>query len=337
MKHVFIMNPESGKVRSRRKLVDRIRRAAEELGADYEIYFTKGQGDGGVYARALCEKFCKGAGGAADSRQCAMSADKSAAESPVLRIYGCGGDGTINELVNGCFGFQGVEIGAIPMGTGNDYIRNYGTAADFLDIRRQIQGRSVSSDLIRFCAVYDNNIMKGYCANMFNIGFDCNVVDLTARVKRWPLVGGSLAYLISVFLILIRKKGADLRIEYADGRVLDGKILLVAIANGCYCGGGVKGVPYCRLDDGLMDVSVVKDISRTCFVTLFPSYAKGTHMQKHKIQARKIIQYSKEAALKIIANGESLRLCTDGEITTQKSVEFSMVPDGFRFIVPEGL
>ena len=60
-------------------------------------------------------------------------------------------------------------------------------------------------------------------------------------------------------------------------------------------------------------------------------------MQKHKIQAREIIQYSKEKVLKIIANGESLRLCTDGEITTQKTVEFSVVPDGFRFIVPEGL
>ena len=260
-----------------------------------------------------------------------------ASETARLRIYGCGGDGTINEMVNGCFGYEGVEIGAIPMGTGNDYIRNYGKAADFKDIRRQMRGRSVSSDLIHFHAVYDNNITESYCANMFNIGFDCNVVDLTSRVKRWPLVGGSLAYLVSVFLILIRKKGADLRIEYDDGRVLDGKILLIAIANGCYCGGGVKGVPYCKLDDGLMDVSVVRDISRMCFLTLFPSYAKGTHMQKHKIQAREIIQYSKEKVLKITANGESLRLCTDGEITTQKTVEFSVVPDGFRFIVPEGL
>lgn len=324
MKHVFIMNPKSGKVRNRKRLIAEIQEAAQELGADYEIYFTKGQGDGGAYARALCERYCKDPG-------------EDEVGSARLRIYGCGGDGTINELVNGCFGYKGVEIGAIPMGTGNDYIRNYGKAADFKDIRRQMRGRSVSSDLIGFRAVYNKNITEGYCANMFNIGFDCNVVDLTSRVKRWPLVGGSLAYLISVFLILIRKKGADLRIEYADGRVLDGKILLIAIANGCYCGGGVKGVPYCELDDGLMDVSVVKNISRTSFITLFPSYAKGTHMKRYKIQAQKIIQYSKETSLKITANGESLRLCTDGEITTQKIVEFSIVPDGFRFAVPEGL
>ncbi len=324
MKHVFIMNPESGKLRNRRHIVKEIHEKAADFEADYEIYFTKGQGDGGMYARELCERYCK-------------DFDAGRCEEARLRIYGCGGDGTVNELVNGCFGYKGVEIGVIPMGTGNDYIRNYGKVDDFKDIRRQMRGRSVTSDLIGFRAVYDNNIMEGYCANMFNIGFDCNVVDLTSKVKRWPLVGGSLAYLISVFLILIRKKGADLRIEYMDGRVLDGKILLIAIANGCYCGGGVKGVPYCRLDDGLMDVSVVNDISRTSFVTLFPSYAKGTHMHKHKIQAQKIIQYSKETSLKITANGDSLRLCTDGEITTQKTVEFHIVPDGFRFVVPEGL
>lgn len=331
MKHVFIMNPESGKVRNRERLIVEIRKAAKELGADYEIYFTTGKGDGGAYARALCERYCKDSG--EDVSEVSWNETKPAR----LRIYGCGGDGTINELVNGCFGYAGVEIGAIPMGTGNDYIRNYGKAADFKNIRRQMRGRSVSSDLIGFHAVYNKNITEGYCANMFNIGFDCNVVDLTSRVKRWPLVGGSLAYLISVFLILIRKKGADLRIEYADGRVLDGKILLIAIANGCYCGGGVKGVPYCKLDDGLMDVSVVNNISRTSFISLFPSYAKGTHMQRYKIQAQKIIQYSKETSLKITANRESLRLCTDGEITTQKTVEFSIVPNGFRFVVPEGL
>ena len=77
------------------------------------------------------------------------------------------------------------------MGTGNDYIRNYGTATDFLDMERQLTGTSVSSDLIRYDAEYNGVTTSGYCANMFNIGFDCNVVDMTARVKNWPLVGGT--------------------------------------------------------------------------------------------------------------------------------------------------
>lgn len=314
MKHIFIMNPLSGRKRSRRHITDAITSACTELGVDYDIYFTKEPLDCKRHARQLCEE-----------------ADAAGQE---LRIYGCGGDGTVNELVNGVCGFDNVEIGVIPMGTGNDYIRNYGDVSSFLDIKAQITGKSRHSDAIYFCAEYEGNVTEGYCANMFNIGFDCNVVDMTARVKNWPFVGGSLAYLISVAIILIEKKGADLTIEYDDGTVLDGRILLIAIANGCFCGGGVKGVPESVLDDGLMDVSVVKDISRMTFVTLFPSYAKGTHLNKKKIIDRNIIRYTKEKALTVTANGKSLRLCTDGEITTQKKVRFSIVEDAFRFIVP---
>ena len=312
MKYFFVMNPGSGKKKNRRRFLDELERAAAELGIEYRLYFTKAAGDGERYVRELCAEY--------------------AGSGEALRIYACGGDGTINEVVNGAFGCDNVEIGAVPLGTGNDYIRNYGKASEFLNMKKQLTAPSVLSDLIRYRAEYGDDVKEGYCANMFNIGFDCNVVDMTARVKRWPLVGGTLAYMISVAIILIKKKGADLRILYSDGSEAGGKILLIAIANGCYCGGGVKGVPYSKLDDGLMDVSVVNDISRRFFVTLFPSYSKGTHMEKAGIIKNNVIKYTKEKTLTVIANGDSLRLCTDGEITTQKLVEFEAVADAFRFI-----
>ena len=315
MKYVFIMNPNSGSSRSIRKLTGKIKSAALRCGIDAEIYHTKGEGDAKRYTSRLCSEY-KG-------------------KSEAVRIYGCGGDGTINEIVNGSIGYENVEIGAVPRGTGNDYIRNYGKVSDFKDIDCQISGKSVYSDAIKYRAIYNNKIMEGHCANMFNIGFDCNVVDLTSRIKRIPAVKGSFAYLLSVFVILIKKKGADLKIEYADGDIVDEKILLIAIANGCYCGGGVKGVPYCELDDGFMDVSVVRNVTRRFFVALFPSYAKGTHLEKKKMTERDIIRYSREKTLTVTANGESLRLCTDGEITTQKKIEFSIMPKAFRFIVPK--
>lgn len=93
-------------------------------------------------------------------------------------------------------------------------------------------------------------------------------------------------------------------------------------------------MPYCDLNDGLMDVSVINDISRNFFIRVFPSYAKGTHPEKKSMIKKKVLEYTKEKTLTITANGESLRLCTDGEITTQKRIEFSAVKDAFRFIVP---
>lgn len=317
MKYVFIMNPSSGQKNARTAFIKKAETAAKALQLDYELYLTKAPQDGGRFARALCMK--------------------NSERGERLRFYGCGGDGTLNELVNFTAGFPNVEIGMIPMGTGNDYIRNYGVVSDFLDLKGQFLGKSKYSDLIKYRAFYEDKHTEGYCANMVNIGFDCNVVDLAGKAKRWPLLKGSLAYLVSVAIMLIKKKGADLRIEYEDGRIVDGKILLSAVANGCFCGGGVKGVPYCRLDDGLMDVSVIHNVSRLFFISMFPSYAKGTHLDKKKIREGGIIKYSKERRLVITANSGHMRLCIDGEITTQQRIEFSMARDAFRFIVPANI
>lgn len=317
MKHIFVMNPNSGKTKNRDRLIENVNRAADELGVDYEIYYAEKEGDGESYVKAICQRFLD--------------------EGHSLRVYACGGDGTINAVVNACAGHDHVEVGAIPIGTGNDYIRNYGKAEDFLDIKRQLQGRSVYSDLIKYRAVYNNDVTESYCVNMFNIGFDCNVVDMTAKAKRWPLVQGSFAYFLSVFIMLVRKKGADLKIEFEDGKVVDGKILLLAIANGAFCGGGIYSAPKSSLDDGFMDVSVINDVTRRMFIRLFPSYAKGKHLDDPKIMSKGIISYTKERALIVTANGESLRLCVDGEISTQKKVQFSMVKDAFKFIVPAGV
>lgn len=317
MKYYFVINPASGTRKNREKMLEAIRSVCEEDGIKWEIYLTKEAKDGERFVRGICEKHRN--------------------SGKMLRIYACGGDGTINETVNGAYGFDNVEIGAIPLGTGNDYIRNYGDAEHFLDIRRQLRGISRYSDLIGYRAGYDGRTTQRYCVNMFNIGFDCNVVDMTSRIKQLPFAKGPLAYLISVAIILIKKKGADLRIEYPDGEVIDGRILLIAIANGCYCGGGVKGVPYSITDDGMIDVSVVRDVTRRFFVRLFPSYSKGIHLENEEMLRKNVIRYTKVRGLTVVANGESLRLCTDGEITTQKKIEFFVADEGFKFIVPEGL
>lgn len=315
MMHYFVLNPASGNKKGKNDILREIRDAAEKVGVEYDVRFTKAPKDGRKIVRSICEN----------------------ADGPV-RIYGCGGDGTVNELVNGAYGFDNVEIGVIPQGTGNDYIRNYGDPEQFLDVEKQLLGKSQDSDLIHYKAEYNGEITEGFCANMFNIGFDCNVVDMTNTVKTWPLFNGSTAYLASVFIVLAKKKETNLRIEYADGTVRDGNILLCSVANGCFCGGGIKGVPKSILDDGLMDVSVVRGgITRTTFVKLFPKYQKGTHLEDPLLVRKKICDYRKEKTLTITSNDESLRLCVDGEISSQKRVEFTVLQDAFRFIVPEGV
>lgn len=314
MRHLFVINPSAGKKGGKDKLITAIRSAGEKLGHDVEIYETKFAGDGEAFVRRTAE---------------------TAGEGEKIRFYACGGDGAVNEVANGAYGFN-VEVGCIPMGTGNDYIRNYGNVKQFRNIELQLQGKAVDSDLIRYVQYCDGEeLPPRYCVNMFNIGFDCNVVDQTATVKNWPLVKGSLAYMISVVIMLIKKKGADLKIEYEDGRVFDGKLLLIAIANGCYCGGGVKGVPLSVLDDGLMDVSLVRDIPRRMFLNMFPKYSKGTHLQYEKM--KKILDYDQCKKLTVSANGRPMKLCVDGEITNADKVIFEIEPKSMRFAVPKAL
>lgn len=314
MRHIFVINPLAGKRSGGKTLNDQILRAGERQRVPVEIYETRAAGDGENFVRETCG---------------------NKAEDEQIRFYACGGDGALNEVMNGSVGFPGVEVGCVPLGTGNDYVRNYGQLETFLDMEAQILGRAVDSDLISYRTWLDRKeSRRRYCVNMFNIGFDCNVVDLTGRAKKWPLVSGSFAYLLSVAIILIKKKGANLRVCFEDGEVFDGRLLLIAIANGCFCGGGVKGVPLSLLDDGLMDVSLIRDVPRRTFVRLFPKYAKGTHLSDKK--ARDLFTYKKCERLFIFARGGPMRLCTDGEITDAEQVEFEIVPKGTRFSVPKG-
>ena len=168
MRHIFVINPKAGKEKNREKLEAQILAAGEKLNKKVEIYETTAAGDGEDFVRRT-----------------------SAAKDPdeKIRFYACGGDGAVNEIFNGAYGFDSVEVGCVPMGTGNDYIRNYGTAEQFRNIEAQLMGEAVESDVIRYVEYLNGKAAEPrYCANMFNIGFDCNVVDMTAKAKKWPMV-----------------------------------------------------------------------------------------------------------------------------------------------------
>lgn len=322
MKHLFIINPAAGRGEARKLCAD-IDAVCFAAGLDYVIHETTGAREGEAYVRACCEEYA--------AEETVGQSDKTS-ETAALRFYACGGDGTLNEVVNGAAEFDFTEVACIPTGTGNDFIRNF-PEGRFDDLAAQIRGEARLCDLIRYEGICDGIGTARYCVNMFNIGFDSNVVDLTARMKQKPLMNGPLAYLASVAFMLIRKRGAELRVEYPDGFVHDGKLLLIAMANGAFCGGGVKGVPRATTDDGVFDVSLVRDVSRRTFVTLFPKYMKGTHLSEPRLSD--VIRYTREKSLEITPRAGTMKLCVDGEIVEAGPVRFSICQKAFRFVVPE--
>lgn len=305
MKTVFIVNPCAGQGNSAKFLIDKLNALPLD---EKEIYITKSVGDATRFVSRYCENY-----------------------GPA-RFIACGGDGTLSEVLNGAIHFENTEIGVIPIGTGNDFCRNFENRDLFNDALAQTVGRSVKCDAIRYTSSTENGIVTGYCANMFNIGFDCNVADLTAKMKKKPLISGSLAYLVSIFATLIAKRGANLRIEIDGVERYNGKILLTSIANGCYCGGGIMSNPIASICDGKININIIKNVPRYKFLYLLPFYMKGSHLKLKNIQ--KIILSEKCAKIKITPIGGMMRLCVDGEIIDAGETEFEICHDAFRFVVP---
>lgn len=309
MKKLFIINPRAGKGTDALSLAAEINRISEELNEDVNVYITKERGDASRYVREYL------------------------GENGAARIIACGGDGTLGEVLNGAANFPETQIGVIPRGTGNDFCRNFDGSPDFESIEAQIKGECVKCDAIAWRTSTENGVHSGLCGNMFNIGFDCNVADLTGHMKKNSILSGPFAYLYSIFVTLIKKKGANLLIELDGREVHRGFLLLSSIANGCFCGGGIKSNPTASLHDGVMNVNIIKNVSRLRLLTLLPYYMKGTHMKLKNIE--KIISEldCKKAVIKPL-DGE-MRLCIDGEICDAGTAEFEVVKDAFNFVLPD--
>lgn len=317
MTNYFFVNPAAGQGKGIDKFIADIKVSAEALSMPYEIYVTKAAGDGENTARRIAGELC----------------------GAPARFYACGGDGTLNEIINGSFGFDNIAVGCVPIGTGNDFVRNFSEAGSFLDLQAQLCGTDMQVDLMRYSGVIEGEFQTRYCANMFNIGFDCNVVELAGRLKKKPLISGSIAYLLAVLGMFINKKGIRLHLmDLEDDSVLvDGEVLLCAIANGSFCGGGLRTSPQSVLTDGVFDLNMIRDVSRLKFLKLFPSYMKGTHLGIPGIE--EIITVKPCRALKAAPEGRNKErnffLCADGEIQVVENIEFSVVPKALRFVVPK--
>lgn len=313
MKNFFLVNKDAGSRRKIGALIAGIEKAVLKSGADAEIYFTKSAQDCIDFIHKKCREF----------------------KDHTVRFFGCGGDGTLNLVVNGCAEHENAVAANVPIGTGNDFVRSFGKLDTFKDISAQLAGTSVPVDLIRCEYIENGEKVSVYCDNMINIGFDSNVVERAAAIRKKGVFTGSFAYLAGVVSVLVEKKGADLVIEYDGEKVYDGPLLLTAVANGNYCGGGVKSSPQSVTGDGVIEGSIIKDVTRRTFLKLFPSYSRGTHVDK--LKTRDILIYRKVKEVHIRTNGEVMRVSNDGELIHTDELWLKVEPGRLMFSVPEGI
>ena len=304
MKHCFIINRASGSGKGIDALVDRIKALCAENGLDYSVVFTEYPRHAEEIVKEVVE----------------------ASDVPV-RFYACGGDGTINEVVNGIIQSGRGELAVVPIGTGNDFVRSFSDACDFLCIENLVFGERVKVDTV--------SIGNGVFANMLNVGFDSSVVETIAKYRnKYKLLRGKLAYIIGVCINFIKMPKTYLSCTLDNGEKIEGEFLLSAFSNGKYYGGGFKAASRAEVDDGILDVLFVKPCSRLVFLTLISKYKKGTILDDKRSQ--KYIVFNRCRNLSVLFSLQS-PVCVDGELTDKREFEIKVLESSLDFIVPSNV
>jgi YegS/Rv2252/BmrU family lipid kinase len=298
---VIVVNPLSAGGKTERRW-PQLREIIHEAYGPFEERFTKGPGDGTRLARAALKE----------------GADL---------VVALGGDGTINEVVNGFF-VEGSDdpvraesaFGVLPSGSGGDFVKTLGTAKDLRAAAAQLKGNPRKLDVGRLTFIaHDGSEQRRHFINITSFGIS-GLVDQYVNKSSKPL-GGTVAFAMASVRAGAVYKNADVRITL-DGRPpKDGKIYTVAVANGRYFGGGMKVAPEARLDDGLFDVVTLGDFGFSDLLFRGLDIYSGKHVTNPKVTVHRARRVEATPA-----NGAEVLLDVDGEQPGRLPASFELLP-----------
>ncbi len=240
-----------------------------------------------------------------------------------------GGDGTINEVVNGIF-LSGVDtkevfLAVLPLGRGNDWARAHKFPTDLEHVMEVFRrGQFLCHDIGRVTSVRENEEpFHRYFINIAGFGFDAEVIyDVTYNK---PHFAGISVYMLSLARMLFRYKSQPLRVQSPDFS-FDGKTFLMVAAIGKYNGGGMCQAPESIADDGLFDVVIIPKVSNLKVIANVKNLSDGSHI--HKIKG---IQSFRTASLSISSN-QILRGEVEGELLPLGKYEIDMLPNSLNVL-----
>jgi diacylglycerol kinase (ATP) len=235
-------------------------------------------------------------------------------------VVAVGGDGTLNEVVNGVASVEGglarCAIGLLPAGTGNDFARSLGIEAPAAAVAALSDGHVRAVDLVSL----GDRVFLNASAGGFTAETSANV---TSGLKQ---AIGPLAYLIGGARAVLEYDPVDVRVE-ADGRVIDTALQLFAVCNGAYIGGGHQLAPTARPDDGVMEVCLVRASSTLDFLALLPRLSSGEHVDDEDVAYFRTREVTMTFARTIKVN-------TDGEVLEAARCHYVMRPGAVRMVAP---
>ncbi len=298
MKHLFIINPAAGSRNRTEYYRKKIAQVCEGRDLDYSVQISSAPG------------------------RCRVIANRAAQSGEEYRIYSCGGDGTLNEIVSGVAGYPNVAVTMFAGGSGNDFARLFSQPEAFRDLERLLDAEETTFDLIR--------CNDDYSLNICSVGLDARIGTDVANYKRIPLLSGFRAYAASALINVIRGVSEHYVVE-VDGQVIDGEHTLICACNGRYYGGGFNPVPDADPADGKLEVLLVRDVSRLKVAEVVGKYKNGQYARYPEL-----IRHFSTDRVKIICD-KPTPINLDGELRMAQVVDIRLAEEKVRFFYPKGL
>ena len=296
MTHLFIINPAAGSRDRTESYTKNIRKVCDARGLPYRIEVSGAPGE------------------------CCRIAREAAQTGEEYRIYACGGDGTLNEVVAGVAGFDNASVTCYRGGSGNDFIKLFSDPDAFLDLERLLDCEEATFDLMR--------CNDDICLNICSVGLDARIGTDVSNYKRLPLLSGFRAYAISTVINVIRGISEHYVVEI-DGERIDGEQTMICACNGQYYGGGFHCSPKSSLSDGKLNLILIEAIPRVQFLGLLGPYRKGEYFEK----LGKRMLHKTVKTVEIRAD-KPLDMNLDGEILSIKNPCLTVIPSALNLILP---
>ncbi|HIZ17324.1 MAG TPA: diacylglycerol kinase family lipid kinase [Firmicutes bacterium] len=295
MRYIFIINPAAGSGTGVQKIMPKIEAYFSEHPGNYKIIVTT------------------------KKRQGIELAKSEALLGGKVRIYACGGDGTLFDIVNGVAGCENVEIGIIPCGSGNDFIKYFSSDIDFFDIEAQVKGSSIPVDLIN-CGEY-------YAINQCFIGVDSDVAHNKNLLNKVPFLPGGLQYFLAIAAAVIRNESHNMELRIDNMLIPEKNYSIMTAANAPFYGGGFKSAPDALPSDGLLDFITIDHVSRRRIAAVIKKFKRGEHL------GLDICHYFKGKSM-TVRSKKDMKISLDGEIVIAKEITFKVCEKGAKIIVP---
>ena len=298
MNHLFIINPAAGSRDRTEDYRQKIEAICTQKGIDCRIAVSSAPGE------------------------CTRLAREVAQTGKPCRIYACGGDGTLNEVVAGAAGYENAEVTVFSGGSGNDFVKIFSDPGAFFDLERLLDAEVTEFDLIK--------CNDDYSVNICSVGLDARIGTDVANYKRIPLLQGFRAYAVSTVVNVIRGISEHYVVDIC-GETVDGEQTMICICNGRFYGGGFNPVPEADPTDGLLDVLLVKKVSRLQVPGVVGKYKAGRYKElpqlvRHFKTNEVTIRCDKPTAINL-----------DGELRMAQTVHIRVADEKIKFFYPKGL